>query len=270
MLRKYHPIYLNTHFNHPKELTDESIYALQKLVDSGIPVGNQTVLLRGINDNVSVMKNLCLDLMQVRVRPYYIYQCDLSEGIEHFRTTVNKGIEIMEALRGHISGLAVPTYVIDGPGGGGNITDPFSEAARAAGEIKAPDFSDIKLREGGGGIPGKIRVYLNGGTAGAPQFSGFSYVQSLGSDLEVQSGGCLGAFPRLVQFSDDDKKDLLVGLTNGRVKLYTNVGTDAAPAFDGGVLLRVGPAGSKTPLDVGDRATVAVTDWNNDDVTYLA
>jgi len=121
MLRKYHPIYLNTHFNHPKELTDESIYALQKLVDSGIPVGNQTVLLRGINDNISVMKNLCLDLMQVRVRPYYIYQCDLSEGIEHFRTTVNKGIEIMEALRGHISGLAVPTYVIDGPGGGGKI-----------------------------------------------------------------------------------------------------------------------------------------------------
>ena len=120
-LRKYHPIYLNTHFNHPKELTDESIYALQKLVDSGIPVGNQTVLLRGINDNISVMKNLCLDLMQVRVRPYYIYQCDLSEGIEHFRTTVNKGIEIMEALRGHISGLAVPTYVIDGPGGGGKI-----------------------------------------------------------------------------------------------------------------------------------------------------
>lgn len=118
MLKKYHPIYLNTHFNHPKELTDESISALQKLVNSGIPVGNQTVLLRGINDNVSILKNLCLDLMQTRVRPYYIYQCDLSEGIEHFRTTVGKGIEIIEALRGHISGLAVPTYVIDAPGGG--------------------------------------------------------------------------------------------------------------------------------------------------------
>lgn len=121
MLKKYHPIYINTHFNHPKELTDESISALQKLVDSGIPVGNQTVLLRGINDNISVMKNLCLDLMQAKVRPYYIYQCDLSEGIEHFRTTVGKGIEIIEALRGHISGLAVPTYVIDAPGGGGKI-----------------------------------------------------------------------------------------------------------------------------------------------------
>ncbi|MGB3346067.1 MAG: lysine 2,3-aminomutase [Candidatus Humimicrobiia bacterium] len=121
MLRRYHPIYLNTHFNHPKELTDESINALKKLVDSGIPVGNQTVLLRGINDNISVMKNLCLDLMQAKVRPYYIYQCDLSEGIEHFRTTVGKGIEIIEALRGHISGLAVPTYVIDAPGGGGKI-----------------------------------------------------------------------------------------------------------------------------------------------------
>lgn len=121
MLKKYHPIYINTHFNHPKELTDESISALQKLVNSGIPVGNQTVLLRGINDNISVMKNLCLDLMQAKVRPYYIYQCDLSEGIEHFRTTVGKGIEIIEALRGHISGLAVPTYVIDAPGGGGKI-----------------------------------------------------------------------------------------------------------------------------------------------------
>lgn len=121
MLRKYHPIYLNTHFNHPKELTDDSIYALSKLVDSGIPVGNQTVLLRGVNDNISVMKNLCLDLMQVRVRPYYIYQCDLSEGIEHFRTKVDKGIEIIEALRGHTSGLAIPTYVIDAPGGGGKI-----------------------------------------------------------------------------------------------------------------------------------------------------
>lgn len=122
MLRKYHPIYLNTHFNHPKEFTDDSIYALSKLVDSGIPVGNQTVLLRGVNDNISIMKNLCLDLMQARVRPYYIYQCDLSEGIEHFRTKVDKGIEIMEALRGHISGLAIPTYVIDAPGGGGKIS----------------------------------------------------------------------------------------------------------------------------------------------------
>ncbi|NMB01699.1 MAG: lysine 2,3-aminomutase [Firmicutes bacterium] len=119
MLKKYHPIWLNTHFNHPKEITPDSIAACEKLVDAGIPVGNQSVLLRGINDNPEIMKKLVLDLVKIRVRPYYIYQCDLSMGIEHFRTKVSKGLEIMEALRGHISGYAVPTYVIDVPGGGG-------------------------------------------------------------------------------------------------------------------------------------------------------
>ncbi|NLL48026.1 MAG: lysine 2,3-aminomutase [Firmicutes bacterium] len=119
MLKKYHPIWLNTHFNHPKEITPESTEACLKLVDGGIPVGNQTVLLRGVNDNPQIMKELVLDLVRIRVRPYYIYQCDLSMGIEHFRTKVSKGLEIMEALRGHISGYAVPTYVVDVPGGGG-------------------------------------------------------------------------------------------------------------------------------------------------------
>lgn len=119
MLKKYHPIWLNTHFNHPKEITPDSIEACLKLVDGGIPVGNQTVLLRGVNDNPQIMKELMLDLVRIRVRPYYIYQCDLSMGIEHFRTKVSKGLEIMEALRGHISGYAVPTYVVDVPGGGG-------------------------------------------------------------------------------------------------------------------------------------------------------
>ncbi|HBG01288.1 MAG TPA: lysine 2,3-aminomutase, partial [Firmicutes bacterium] len=119
MLKAYHPIWLNTHFNHPKEITPDSIEACRKLVDGGIPVGNQTVLLRGVNDNPLIMKELMLALVRIRVRPYYIYQCDLSMGIEHFRTKVSKGLEIMEALRGHISGYAVPTYVVDVPGGGG-------------------------------------------------------------------------------------------------------------------------------------------------------
>ena len=119
MLKKYHPIWLNTHFNHPKEMTPEASAACQKLADAGIPLGNQSVLCRGINDDVHVMRNLMHVLVKNRVRPYYIYQCDLSLGIEHFRTPVSKGIEIIEGLRGHTSGYAVPTFVVDAPGGGG-------------------------------------------------------------------------------------------------------------------------------------------------------
>ncbi|WP_409228661.1 lysine 2,3-aminomutase [Gudongella sp. SC589] len=119
MLKKYHPIWLNTHFNHPKEITPESTEACRKLADAGIPLGNQSVLLRGINDCPHIMKDLVQKLTTIRVRPYYIYQCDLSMGIEHFRTKVSKGIEIIEALRGHTSGYAVPTFVVDAPGGGG-------------------------------------------------------------------------------------------------------------------------------------------------------
>lgn len=121
MLKKYHPIWLNTHFNHPKELTQESKDALARLADAGIPLGNQSVLLKGINDCPSIMKKLVHQLVMNRVRPYYIYQCDLSRGIEHFRTPVSKGIEIIESLRGHTSGYAVPTFVVDAPGGGGKI-----------------------------------------------------------------------------------------------------------------------------------------------------
>ncbi len=121
MLRKYQPIWINTHFNHPKELTTESRAALARLADAGFPLGNQTVLLRGINDCPNIMKKLVHELVKDRVRPYYIYQCDLSTGIEHFRTSVSKGIEIIESLRGHTSGYAVPTYVIDAPNGGGKI-----------------------------------------------------------------------------------------------------------------------------------------------------
>lgn len=119
MLKKYHPIWLNTHFNHPNEITGESARACAMLADAGIPLGNQSVLLAGVNDCVHVMKKLVHELVKIRVRPYYIYQCDLSLGLSHFRTPVSKGIEIIEALRGHTSGFAVPTFVVDAPGGGG-------------------------------------------------------------------------------------------------------------------------------------------------------
>jgi lysine 2,3-aminomutase len=121
MLKKYHPIFLNTHFNHPQEFTPESSKALALLADAGIPLGNQSVLLRGVNDNPEVMKKLMHMLLRNRVRPYYIYQCDLSKGIGHFRTPVSVGIQIMESLRGHTSGLGIPTFVVDAPGGGGKI-----------------------------------------------------------------------------------------------------------------------------------------------------
>ncbi len=121
MLKKYHPIWLNTHFNHPREITPASTEACRLLADAGVPLGNQTVLLRGVNDCVHIMRRLVHLLVKIRVRPYYIYQCDLSMGIEHFRTKVSKGIEIIEGLRGHTSGFAVPTFVVDAPGGGGKI-----------------------------------------------------------------------------------------------------------------------------------------------------
>ena len=121
MLKKHHPIWLNTHFNHPDEITPESITACEKIANAGINIGNQSVLLRGINDCPQLMKKLVCELVKIRVRPYYIYQCDLSMGLEHFRTPVSKGIEIIEHLRGHISGFAVPTFVVDAPGGGGKI-----------------------------------------------------------------------------------------------------------------------------------------------------
>ncbi|MCB5262210.1 MAG: lysine 2,3-aminomutase [Candidatus Cloacimonetes bacterium] len=121
VLKKYKFVWLNTHFNHPHEITPTSIKGLDALAEAGVVLGNQSVLLKGINDNVDVMKQLVHGLVRNRVRPYYIYQCDLSEGISHFRTPVSKGIEIIESLRGHTSGLCVPTFVVDAPGGGGKI-----------------------------------------------------------------------------------------------------------------------------------------------------
>jgi lysine 2,3-aminomutase len=121
MLKKHHPIWINTHFNHPRELTASAREALTRLANAGIPLGNQSVLLADVNDCPRIMKELVQRLVASRVRPYYLYQCDLSEGLSHFRTPVGKGIEIMESLIGHTSGFAVPTYVIDAPGGGGKI-----------------------------------------------------------------------------------------------------------------------------------------------------
>ncbi|RQD67079.1 MAG: lysine 2,3-aminomutase [Tindallia sp. MSAO_Bac2] len=144
MLKKYHPIWLNTHFNHSKELTPESRKALAKLADAGIPLGNQSVLLRGINDCVPVMKELVHELVKERVRPYYLYQCDLSVGIEHFRTTVSKGIEIIEGLRGHTSGYAVPSFVVDAPGGGGKIpVMPTYMISQGAGKVVLRNYEGV-------------------------------------------------------------------------------------------------------------------------------
>jgi len=121
MLRKYHPLWMSVHFTHPDEVTPEVAQACARLADAGVPLGSQTVLLKGVNDNVKTMKRLNQKLLQNRVRPYYFYQCDPVSGSSHFRTTVEKGLEIIAGLRGHTTGYAVPTYVVDAPGGGGKI-----------------------------------------------------------------------------------------------------------------------------------------------------
>ncbi len=121
IFKKYSPIWISIHFNHPKEITRRTKKACDMLSDNGIPLGSQTVLLKGINDRPYIMKKLMHELLKIRVRPYYIYQCDLARGIAHFRTSISVGINIMEKLRGFTSGYAVPTYVVDGPGGGGKI-----------------------------------------------------------------------------------------------------------------------------------------------------
>lgn len=121
MLRKYHPLWMSVHFLHPDECTPEAHQACSRLADAGIPLGAQTVLLKGVNDDVQVMKELVHKLLLMRVRPYYLYQCDPISGSSHFRTSISKGLEILEGLRGHTTGYAVPTYVVDAPGGGGKI-----------------------------------------------------------------------------------------------------------------------------------------------------
>ncbi len=136
MLKKYHPIYVNTHFNHPLEINEITAAASARLNDAGIPVGNQSVLLRGINDQAAIIKKLFHELLKIRIKPYYLYQCDLSQGIEHFRTPVNRGIEILESLRGHTTGMAVPSFIIDAPGGGGKIpVSPQYLISRSDGKV---------------------------------------------------------------------------------------------------------------------------------------
>lgn len=121
VLKKHHPLWMSVHSNHPKELTQEVRMSLGRLADAGIPLGNQSVLLKGVNDRADTLKSLFHKLLLCRVRPYYLYQCDLISGSAHLRTTIREGQEIMEQLRGHTTGYAVPTYVVDGPGGGGKI-----------------------------------------------------------------------------------------------------------------------------------------------------
>ena len=144
MIKKYHPVWLNTHFNHPDEVTEESKGACERLANAGVPLGNQSVLLRGVNDDTVIMKKLMHELVKMRVRPYYIYQCDLSLGIEHFRTPVSKGIEIIENLRGHTSGYAVPTFVVDAPGGGGKIpVMPNYVISQAPGRVVLRNYEGV-------------------------------------------------------------------------------------------------------------------------------
>ena len=141
MLKQYHPLFVSVHSNHPRELTTEVREALGRLADAGIPLGNQSVLLRDVNDDVTVMRALVQKLLICRVKPYYLYQCDLISGSAHLRTSVRKGLEIMEGLRGHTTGYAVPQYVIDAPGGGGKVpVNPDYVVARNADRVLIRNF----------------------------------------------------------------------------------------------------------------------------------
>jgi lysine 2,3-aminomutase len=143
MLGKYHPLYINVHFNHPNEITPESREACEMLADAGIPLGCQTVLLKCVNDSPKVMKELMHKLLLMRVKPYYLYQCDFVRGVNHFRTKVAKGMEIIGALRGHTSGLAVPHYVVDAPGGGGKIPlQPDYLVQKTENEVVLKNYAD--------------------------------------------------------------------------------------------------------------------------------
>jgi len=142
IMRKYHPLWISIHFNHPREVTPEVRAACNKLADGGFPLGSQSVLLKGINDDPAVFKALFHELLKIRVRPYYIYQCDPVTGTTHFRTPVSKGVEIIEALRGHTTGYAVPTFVVDAPGGGGKVPiSPNYVLEHADGVLKVRNYA---------------------------------------------------------------------------------------------------------------------------------
>ena len=193
MVRKYHPVYMNTHFNHPSELTPASVAALARLADAGIPLGCQTVLLKGVNDDPQVMKELMQKLLMARVRPYYIYMADQVAGGEHFRTQVEKGLEIVKALRGWTSGLAVPHFVIDAPGGGGGRT------RRGDG-----DGSEISIGSSGRSI-GFFRAFRGG-----VYFRSRTRASSFRSGCPVTRGGggreCGSSTPRCSGRSASDQR----------------------------------------------------------------
>ncbi|OIJ19238.1 lysine 2,3-aminomutase [Anaerobacillus alkalidiazotrophicus] len=164
ILKKYHPIWLNTHFNHSLELTEEAIKACDMLSMVGVPIGNQAVILAGINDSTIIMKKLMHDLVRNRIRPYYIYQCDLSEGISHFRAPISKGLEIIEGLRGHTSGYAVPTFVVDAPGGGGKIAiQPNYIISQSPDKVVLRNFEGVitSYPEPKGYVAGRADEYFN-------------------------------------------------------------------------------------------------------------
>jgi len=147
MLAKHRPLWINTQFNHPREITPEAQEACDKLLRAGIPVSNQSVLLKGINDSIEVMRKLCHALQRIMVRPYYLYQCDPVVGVEHFRTSIWKGIEIIEALRGHTGGLCIPTFVVDAPGGGGKIPlQPFYLLSAADKEVMLRNYEGMIVK----------------------------------------------------------------------------------------------------------------------------
>src|SRR5438874_4467297 len=173
MLRKYHPLFVSIHSNHPRELTTEVRDALGRLADAGIPLGNQAVLLRNVNDDVVVMKAQVQKLLMCRVKPYYIYQCDLISGSAHLRTSVRKGLEIMENLRGHTTGYAVPQYVIDAPGGGGKVpVAPEYVLSRNADRVVIRNFE------------GKIFEYPEGSVNSIDNSSVFQQVPRHGAQIE--------------------------------------------------------------------------------------
>jgi len=178
MLKKYHPLFMNVHFNHPDEITEESSRALNLLADAGIPLGNQTVLLKGVNDNPETMKRLMQKLLTVRVRPYYIYQADYVQGTGYLRTRVEKGLEIMQALRGWTSGLAVPAFVIDAPGGGGKI--PLLPEY-----VQSVDDEKVVMRN----YKGELFVYPQESKAGSPSVPANAHIAPRCPALE--------AFPEL-------------------------------------------------------------------------
>ena len=174
MLKKFHPLWMSIHFTHPEELTPETMEACSRLADAGIPLGSQTVLLKGINDDAAVLKKLFHGLLRTRVKPYYLYQCDPVSGSSHFRTPVEKGLEIIRQLRGHTTGYAIPQLVIDAPGGGGKI--PILPDY-----IVGRDGDDLLLTNFEGGL---FRYPDPGGRVGLAQDS----LRSSGADYDATSG----------------------------------------------------------------------------------